>query len=58
METCNDEIIKILNNLRVNSLNLSEYHRRNYFSYLGAGRRQTGSHEIFFVQFGVITSHT
>jgi len=33
METWNDEIIKILNNVRVNSLNLSEYHRRNYFSY-------------------------
>ena len=33
METWNDEIIKILNNVRVNSLNLSEYYRRNYFSY-------------------------
>ena len=33
METWNDEIIIILNNVRVNSLNLSEYHRRNYFSY-------------------------
>ena len=33
METWNDEIIKILNNVRVNLLNLSEYHRRNYFSY-------------------------
>jgi len=33
METWNDEIIKILNNVRVNSLNLSEYHRRNYVSY-------------------------
>ena len=33
METWNDEIIKILNNVRVNSLNLSEYHRRNFFYY-------------------------
>ena len=33
METWNDEIIIILNSVRVNSLNLSEYHRRNYFSY-------------------------
>ena len=33
MEPWNDETIKILNNVRINSLNLSEYHRRNYFSY-------------------------
>ena len=33
METWNDEIIKILNNVRINSLNLSEYHRRNFFYY-------------------------
>ena len=30
MEPWNDETIKILNNVRINSLNLSEYHRRNY----------------------------
>ena len=33
MEPWNDETIKILNNVRINSLNLSEYHRRNFFSY-------------------------
>ena len=33
MEPWNDEIIKILNNVRINSLNLSEYHRRNYFYF-------------------------
>ena len=33
MDNWNEEIIKILNNVRVNSLNLSEYHRRNYFLY-------------------------
>ena len=33
MEPWNDETIKILNNVRINSLNLSEYHRRNYFYY-------------------------
>ena len=33
MEIWNEEIIKILNNVRINSLNLSEYHRRNYFQY-------------------------
>ena len=33
MESWNDEIIKILNNVRVNALMLSEYHRKNYFSY-------------------------
>jgi hypothetical protein len=33
MEPWNDETIKILNNVRINSLNLSEYHRRNYFQY-------------------------
>ena len=33
METWNDEIIKILNNNRVNSLNMSEYHRRNFFYF-------------------------
>ena len=33
MEPWNDETIKILNNVRINSLNLSEYHRRNYFHY-------------------------
>ena len=33
METWNEEIIKILNNVRVNSLNLSEYHRKNFFQY-------------------------
>jgi hypothetical protein len=29
----NDQTILILNNVRINSLNLSEYHRRNYFYY-------------------------
>ena len=33
MEPWNDETIKILNNVRINSLNLSEYHRRSYFYY-------------------------
>ena len=33
MEPCNDETIKILNSVRVNSLNLSEYHRRNFFYF-------------------------
>ena len=33
MDNWNEEIIKILNNVRINSLNLSEYHRRNYFQY-------------------------
>ena len=33
METWNDEIIKILNNVRINSLNLSEYHRRFFFYF-------------------------
>ena len=33
MEPWNDETIKILNNVRINSFNLSEYHRRNFFSY-------------------------
>jgi hypothetical protein len=33
METWNDEIIKILYNVRINSLNLSEYHRRNFFYF-------------------------
>ena len=33
MDTWNEEIITILNNVRINSLNLSEYHRRNFFYY-------------------------
>jgi hypothetical protein len=33
MEPWNDETIKISNNVRINSLNLSEYQRRNYFYY-------------------------
>lgn len=33
METWNDEIIKILNSVRINALHLSEYHRTNYFQY-------------------------
>ena len=33
MEPWNDETIKILNNVRIYSLNLSEYHRKNFFSY-------------------------
>ena len=33
MDNWNEEIIKILNNVRINSLNLSEYHRRNFFQY-------------------------
>ena len=33
MESWNDEIIKILHNVRVNALMLSEYHRKNSFHY-------------------------
>ena len=29
----NTNIIEILENVRVNAVNLSEYHRRNYFYY-------------------------
>jgi len=33
IESWNSNIIEILENVRVNSINLSEYHRRNYFYY-------------------------
>ena len=33
METWNDDLIKTLNSDRVNSLNLSEHHRRNFFYF-------------------------